>query len=124
MKISSLCIYIFLTCLCSSINAQNQLIVYNTPSGSEHNNDFNVQVRSNAFSSYQDLYEFQTWVQRGPIKNDTVMSSFVYFDYTGSVEVKIEVLMDLAIDGHPTNTIDNVVIRPLDKGMGIFGSKT
>lgn len=67
--------------------AQDGLVTYEVPKAlfySMHNDDFSVQVR-NPGGEWKDLYEYNVQVDMDRVQD----ASMVYFDFSGTVEVKI-----------------------------------
>ncbi|UGU18179.1 glycoside hydrolase family 28 protein [Sinomicrobium kalidii] len=82
--------------------AQDSLVTYDVPRKlfySMHNDDFTVQIR-NPGGQWMDLYEYKVQVDMDRVQE----ASMVYFDFSGTVEVKIRKNNGLV------NTVD---IRPL-----------
>lgn len=68
--------------------AQDSLVTYDVPKAlfySMHNDDFTVQVR-NPGGQWMDLYEYNVQVDMDRVQD----ASMVYFDFSGTVEVKIK----------------------------------
>ena len=84
------------------VNAQDELVTWNAPSGTASNSTFSVQVRKTGDSNWTDLFEYNVKVghQDGSFNN----SSMVNFDFSGTVDVKI------IYNGGAINSFD---IRPL-----------
>ncbi|MGS2764720.1 glycosyl hydrolase family 28 protein [Sinomicrobium sp. M5D2P9] len=67
--------------------AQDSLVTYDVPKAlfyTMHNDDFTVQVR-NPGGPWMDLYEYKVQVDMDRVQD----ASMVYFDFSGTVEVKI-----------------------------------
>ena len=84
------------------VNAQDELVTWNAPSGTASNSTFSVQVRKTGDSNWTALFEYNVKVghQDGSFNN----SSMVNFDFSGTVDVKI------IYNGGAINSFD---IRPL-----------
>lgn len=74
-----------------------------------HNNDFIVKVKKSNSSIWENLFEYNTFVNIGSSLSTNSNSSFVSFDFEGSVDIEIICL-------NITN-ISDVTIRPLSKNV-------
>lgn len=87
----------------------NQLNIYPEPPTTDgvdrHNDDFTVRVKI-PNGAWKDLYEYKTYVNSGPTRLENTASSFVAFDFRGTVE--IEIIPNEAI-------VNSVLIRPQSK---------
>lgn len=86
--------------------AQDSLVIYDVPRAlfySMHNDDFTVQVR-NPGEQWKDLYEYNVKVDMDTESN----ASMVYFDFSGTVEVKVK---------KNNGLVGSVAIRPLSYGI-------
>jgi len=92
------------------LNANNLPANYNVG----HNTDFTVKVRQAGTSVWQNLYEYNTFVNSnlGEGVGQSSRSSFVTFDLAGSAEIEIQ-----CNNANQTPTASNVKIRPLSKGI-------
>ncbi len=84
-----------------------ELITYNPPTGTAHNNRFQVSVKQGN-GTWKNLYEYKTLVQKGSDKSNVIPTSFVQFDFSGSVDVKV-------LCSYCTQGVNSVVIRPLSE---------
>ncbi|MFC2125120.1 glycosyl hydrolase family 28 protein [Bacteroidota bacterium] len=107
MKYSSLFIVIFYFFLFSCQREHNELIVYDAPESLGNSKFFNVTVNKRPLSVYDTKVEWDAFDLESE-KSDPDSASFVYFDFSGKVEVEIE---PLGID------IREVIVRPLSKGI-------
>lgn len=90
---------------------QHQLNIYPEPPVEigidRHNNDYTVRARS-LNGTWENLYEYKTYVNSGASRQIFEESSFVMFDFNGVVE--IEITSNWA-------NINSVLIRPQSKGI-------
>jgi hypothetical protein len=82
-----------------SLVMAQELKTYSVPGTVQHNDDFSVKVRKPE-GKWIDLFEYQAQVDMHNVRN----SSFVYFDFSGTVEVSVT---------SNRVKIDTVRIRPL-----------
>jgi len=110
MKFKSFLILLFSVQI---ISAQSTLKLYPTPPSSEynqmHNDDYSVRVRKPG-GSWQDLYEYKTYVNSGSGPGSTRYefeeSSFVAFDFNGKIEIEVT---------SNWSFIENITLRPKSK---------
>jgi len=89
--------------------APDELRVYPYPPlGTAYNSDFEVEVKQ-GFGSWKSLFEYKTFVHTGPYKSDFVASSFVQFDFSGSVDIKVTC--------NYCTSINSTIIRPQSSGI-------
>jgi len=107
----------------SQLGNSQILTPYSHPDGaSAHNDDFNVRVKKNNTSSWVDLFEYETFVNKaggfdgdgdGIREGNFEISSFVNFDYNGTINV--EITCNYCAD--EDIAIKNVMVRPLSKNI-------
>lgn len=107
-------LYVFLLCFNSYYllsQNNNQLNTYPEPpieiGIDRHNNDYTVRVRS-LNGIWKNLYEYKTYVNSGASREVFQQSSFVMFDFSGTIEIEIT--------SNWTN-IKSVLIRPISENI-------
>src|SRR5690606_33708861 len=97
--------------LFSSSIAQSYVNIYPDPPSTDgvdrHNNDYTVRVRT-VNGTWKNLYEYKTYVNSGASRETFQQSSFVMFDFSGTIEIEIT--------SNRTN-IKSVLIRPISENI-------
>ncbi len=103
---------------CWSSDCSNGVLCSSTYSPcAEKNDDYSVQVSKNLpIPNWQDLFEYKTYVNNGAssdLENNQEASTFVNFDFTGTVHLKVTCNYCIQTD----NLIESVLVRPMSKGI-------
>src|SRR5690606_17290676 len=106
-----ICVWLF----SNSILAQSYVNIYPDPPSdppsdslvNRHNNDYTVRVRA-LNGKWKNLYEYKTYVNSGASRQIFQQSSFVMFDFSGTIE--IEITSNWA-------NINSVLIRPISENI-------
>ena len=90
--------------VCTSLQANNQLVVYPAPSGAELNSDFTVHVRQ-AGQDWKTIPSYLVNIDEvRDTKHNVENASMAYFDFSGEVEIRVTL---------NRGTIETARVRPL-----------
>ncbi len=102
---------LFLLLFYSTLYSQSEIKTYPSPpleSNTEmHNNDYSVRIRTIG-GTWQNLYEYKTYVNSGQSRFAFEESSFVTFDFKGAIQIEVT---------SNWKTIEKVLIRPQHKNI-------